>query len=246
MNTRRLLTGLAFSSLGFFLSARAEDKAPAAAPAPNGYHVVLELKITAEGTVDDATVFSSDDKSVDHTLERLAMEMVRPAKFQPRMKDGKAVAYTARAPFNFPVENDEGPGAAQIPEPHIHNAVKPIYPADAAEKGEVGGAIFDMAFGADGSVKSLKTLRASSPAFEKAALEAIKQWSFSPAKKDGAAVETRGYLAIGFETDVHRPDWMWLYPPRPSVGYFAVVHRTMEDQAPVTAPAANPGTPVKP
>src|SRR5690349_15033171 len=87
MNTRRLLASLAISSLGFCFSAFAEDKTPAATPPPNGYQVVLDLKITEEGTVADATVVSSDDKSVDHTLERTAMEMVRPAKFAPRLKD---------------------------------------------------------------------------------------------------------------------------------------------------------------
>lgn len=245
MNIRGLLTSLAFSSVALGLSAFAADKTPATAPAGKGYQVVLDLKITEAGTVDDATVFSSDDKSVDHTLERLAMEMVRPAKFQPKLKDGKPVAYNARAPFNFEVENDEGPEAANTPEPHIRNAVRPIYPKDLGEKGEVGGVIFDMAFAADGSVKSIKTLRASNPEFEKAALESIKQWTFVPAKKDGADVETHGYLAIGFETDARRPDWKWMYPPRPSVGYYAIVHRTLPDQpAAVAAPnAAAPGKP---
>lgn len=229
MITRRLLTFLLFSSLGSYLCTFAEEtKAPA--PAPNGYQVVLDLKITETGTVEDATVFKSDDKSVDHTLERLAMEMVRPAKFAPRQKDGKPVAYTARAPFNFAVDNDEGPEAAKIPEPHIRNAVQPVYPADLAAKGETGGVIFDMAFAADGSVKSVKTLRASNPAFEQAAMEALKQWTFTPAMKDGVAVETRGYLAMGFETDVLRPEWKWLFPPRPSVGYYSIIHRTLPSQ----------------
>jgi len=229
MITRRLLTFLVFSGLGYCLSTFAEDgKIPA--PALNGYQVVLDLKITETGTVENATVFKSDDKSVDHTLERLAMEMVRPSKFAPRLKDGKAVAYTARAPFNFAVDNDEGPEAAKIPEPHIRNAVQPVYPADLAAKGETGGVIFDMTFAADGSVKSVKTLRASNPAFEQAAMEALKQWTFTPAMKDGVAVETHGYLAIGFETDVLRPEWKWLFPPRPSVGYYSIIHRTLTDK----------------
>lgn len=249
MNTRRLFASLVFSSLGLCVSTFAEDKVTATvAPTPHGYQVVLDLKITETGTVDDATVYSSDDKSVDHTLERLAMEMVRPAKFPPHLKDGKAVAYTARAPFNFAVDNDEGPDAANIPEPHIRNAVRPVYPTDLAEKGEVGGVIFDMAFAADGSVKSIKTLRASNPEFEKAGMEAIKQWTFNPAKKDGVPVETRGYLAIGFETDVHRPEWKWLFPPRPAVGYFAAIHLTLPDKpaAGATTPAPTAAAPAKP
>jgi protein TonB len=175
-------------------------------------------------------------------LERMAMEMVRSTKLAPRLKDGKPVAYTARAPFHFAVDNDEGPEAAKIPEPHILKAIQPVYPPELAEKGEVGGVIFDMAFAADGSVKSMKTLRASNPAFEQAAMAAVKQWSFSPAKKEGAPVETRGYLAIGFETDARRPEWKWLYPPRPSVGYYAIVRRTQPDQPPAGVATPAPGS----
>ena len=249
MNARRLLTSLVLSGLGFCFSAFAEDKAPAAsAPASHGYQVVLDLKVTEAGTVEDAKVVSSEDKSVDHILERTAMEMVRPAKFPPRSKDGKAVAYTARAPFNFAVDDDEGPEAASLPQPHIRNAVRPVFPEDLATKGEVGGVIFAMEFAADGSVKSLKTLRSSHPEFEQAALAALKQWSFNPAKKDGVPVESRGYLAIGFETDVLRPAWKWLFPPRPSVGYYAVVRRTLPDNPTTGATSSAPdaGTSAKP
>jgi TonB family protein len=177
MNTR-LLASFILASLTLSLFAFAQDKAPAATTSPaNGYQVMLDLKINAIGTVDDATVFSSDDKSVDHTLERIAMEMVRPAKFQPKLKDGKPVAYTARAPFNFEVENDEGLSAANIPEPHIRNAVRPVYPADLGEKGEVGGVIFNMTFAADGSVTSIKPLwKRSSSGLSVPPRKVMQQW----------------------------------------------------------------------
>ncbi len=226
MNTRRLLVTFTALSLGFGQSSFAEEK-PAPAKPAHGYEVTLEMKIDESGKVDDAKVISSEDKSADHVLDRIALEDAKEMKLAPRMKNGKAVAYIARAPFKFDVENDEGVEAANTPEPHILNAVSPIYPADLAAKGEVGGVIFAMTFGVDGSVTSMKTLRASNPEFEKAAMESLKQWTFNPAKKDGVAVETRGYLTIGFETDVRRPYWNWLYPPRPAVGYFGVVHRTL-------------------
>jgi TonB family protein len=165
----------------------------------------------------------------------MAMEAAKEMKLPPRLKDGKAIAYTARAPFVFGVDDDEGAAADTIPKPKIHSAVQPIYPADLSAKGEVGGAIFNVEFGADGSMKSIKTLRSTNPEFEQSALTALKQWVFVPAKKDGVAVESHGYVAVGFETDVSRPDWKWRFPPRPSIGYYAVVHRTLPATA---APAA--------
>jgi TonB family protein len=250
MNNRRLLTSFAILTLGFCLSASAEDKAPAVAAAPStGYKVVLEMKITEAGTVDDATVFSSDDTSVDHILERMAMDKARTAKLPPRMKDGKAVAYTARAPFIFPVEGDEGPDANNAPKPSIHSAVQPIYPADLAAKGEVGGVIFELIIDADGKISKMKVLHSSNPEFEQAATTALKQWVFAPAKKDGVPVESRWRTALSFETDVLQPDWLWRFAPRPSLGNYAIVHRTLPDAPPATPgkapePAKTPGAPV--
>ncbi|MEO6995154.1 MAG: hypothetical protein ABI273_16225, partial [Lacunisphaera sp.] len=71
MNTRRLFVTLAALSLGFGLSLSAEEKSAPAKP-DTGYTVTLEMKITPAGTVEDAKVVSSEDKSVDHILERMA------------------------------------------------------------------------------------------------------------------------------------------------------------------------------
>jgi TonB family protein len=234
MNIRRLPVILTALCLGSGLSLSAADK-PAPAKPDTGYTVTLEMKINAAGTVDDAKVISSEDKSVDHILERMAFEAAKQLKLPPRMKDGKAVAYTAREPFLFGVEGDEGPESDNAPKPSIHSAVRPIYPPDLAAKGEVGGVILEMVIGNDGSIKSLKSLRSSNPEFEAAAMTAVKQWVFNPAKnKDGVPIESRWRMALSFETDVLRADWKWRFPPRPSLGTYAFVHPTL----PPTPPAA--------
>ena len=236
MNTRRLLPSFATLALGFYLSLSAEDKTPPAAPPSAGYKVELEMKVTEAGTVDDAKVIASDDTSVDHVLERMAMETARTAKLAPRIKDGKAVAYTARAPFMFAVEGDEGAASNKAPKPSIHSAVQPVYPADLAAKGEVGGVIFELVIGVDGKISTMKLLRSSNPKFEQAATTALKQWVFTPAKKDGVPVESRWRMAVSFETDVLQADWVWRFPPRPSLGNYTVLHRTRPD-TPATSPA---------
>ena len=245
MNTRRLLASLATLALGFCLSVSAADKAPVAAPA-TGYKVVLEMKITEAGTVEDAKVITSDDTSVDHILDRMAMEAARNTKLAPRLKDGKAIAYTAKAPFMFAVEGDEGADANNAPKPSIHSAVQPHYPADLATKGEVGGVIMELVIGADGKLTTLKVLRSSNPEFEQVATDAVKQWVFNAAKKDGVPVESRWRIALSFETDVLRADWKWRFPPRPALGSYAVVHRTLPDSPPAATTPAPAEAGVKP
>ncbi|MEO6993395.1 MAG: energy transducer TonB, partial [Lacunisphaera sp.] len=210
-----------------------------------GYTVTLEMKITPAGTVEDAKVVSSEDKSVDHILERMAFEAANKIKLPPRMKDGKAVGYTAREPFVFGIEDDEGAASENAPKPSIHSAVRPIYPPDLATKGEVGGVIFEIVFGADGKIKTLKTLRSSNPEFEAAATTAVKQWVFNPAKDAaGVPVESRWRMALSFETDVLRADWKWRFAPRPSLGNYAIVHPTLPPEAPaVTGKAAETAKP---
>jgi TonB family protein len=203
-----------------------------------GYTVVIDIKMNEQGVPEDAKVVKSDDPSGDHVLEWTAMAKAKAMKVEPRLKDGQAVKFTVRAPFNFPVEGDEGPDNGQITRPKITQAVQPIYPAEQAAVGEIGGAILEAVIRADGTVATVKELRSTQPVFAQAALAAVRQWTFVPAQQAGKAVESRWRLSISFETDVSRNDWMWRVAPRPSLGSYTVIHRTL--------PAADPAAGTKP
>jgi TonB family protein len=229
MNIRHFLLSLAALALVLALPLSGADKPAGAKP---GYTVMLEVKVDEQGLPEDAQVVSSDDITLDHILDRAALGMAKGLKLAPRVKDGHAVKYTVRAPFVFPVEGDEGAEANNSPKPKLSQAVQPVYPADQAAKGTVGGAILEAVIGADGKVSSLMILRNSDPAFELAATTAVKQWVFVPAQKDGIPVESRWRMAICFETDVQTTDWTWRVAPRPSLGSYTVVHRTLPPEAP--------------
>jgi TonB family protein len=216
------------------------------APPHNGLKVVLNLSISEAGTVEDAQVASSEDPSMEHVLDQLAMETARGLKLPPRIKEGHAVKYTAQAPYVFPIDFDEGAAANTAPRPKIHSAVQPVYPAEMAAKGEVGGAILEAVIGTDGKVKTLKALSSSGPAFEQSALTAVNQWIFVPALKDNLPVESRWRLAISFGTDTQLADWKWRVAPRPALGSYTVVHRTKTDQpVPVGTVPAAPAAPAE-
>jgi TonB family protein len=236
MNARHLLALVAILSLSLGRPLSAADQA---AGAKFGYNVLLELNIDEKGTAVDGHVVSSDDTTFDHALDSIALTEAKAMKFPVRQKDGHPVNYTARAPFVFPIEGDEGPEANNGPKPKIHSAIKPVYPAELAAKGEVGGVIVELLVDAAGKVAQLQVLRSSHPEFAQATEAAVKQWVFSPATRDGAPVESRFRMAVPFMTDVSVPGWKWRFAPRPSIGNYTVMHATQ----PLPAAEAKPATP---
>jgi TonB family protein len=234
MKPRSSLAVLIILTLGLSRPLQAETKP--------GYTVIIDIKMNEQGVPEDAKVVKSDDPSGDHVLEWTAMAKAKAMKVEPRMKDGQAVKFTVRAPFNFPVEGDEGPDSGRLSRPKITSAVQPVYPPEPAAAGEIGGAIVEAVIRADGTVASVKELRSTQPVFAQAAVAAVRQWKFVPAQQDGKAVESRWRLSISFETDVSRNDWMWRVAPRPSLGSYTVIHRTLPAEVPAAGdkPAAPP------
>jgi TonB family protein len=223
MNTRSRLVLSATLALGL---SRPLSGADTSANTGTGYTVLLELKINEQGTVEDATVAGSEDTSPDHILDQISMEKAHDMKLPPRLKDGRPVKYTVKAPFVYAIEGDEPAANLNLVRPAIRQAAQPVYPADLAAKGEVGGAILEVVIGADGKVKTLTVLRSTHPGFAAAATAAVKQWSFTPAVQDGVAVDSRWRLSVSFATDVRLPSWKWRFAPRPSLGNYTVVHMT--------------------
>ena len=62
--------------------------------------------------------------------------------------------------------------------------VPPVYPPEALERGAQGVVILETAIGTSGAVTDARVLRAIDPALNAAAMEAVKQWEFSPAMLD--------------------------------------------------------------
>ncbi len=230
MNTRPLLVSLALLSLGL---GRPLFAAESPAPAKPGYTVVLELKVDEKGAVEDAHVVSSEDTTFDHALDLLAFEEARAMKLPVHQQDGHPVKYTARVPIVFPVEGDQGPQANETPKPKFHAVVQPVYPAELAAKGEVGGVILEMVVDAKGNVAQLQVLGSSHPEFAEAAVVAVKQWVFAPAEMNGTPYESRWRMAVSFITDVRVPDWKWRFAARPSLGNYTVMHTTQAAKPPV-------------
>jgi|GEM_PF-968687 len=227
------LAVLASTSSVFALLGSAADNPVVAR---QGYTVDVELKVNDKGETESVSLVDSEDTSTGQVLSKMAMAMAMKTKLPIREKDGHPIAYTARAPFFFPVEDDEGPAAQTAftkPRGKIKEAIQPSYPPALQARGEVGGVILELLIDAEGNISRLTTLRASNPEFEQAAVTAVKTWKFHPSEKDGKPVASRWRLAVVFDTSDRMADLKWRIAPRPSLGSFVVYH----DTAPVATPA---------
>ncbi len=76
--------------------------------------------------------------------------------------------------------------------------VKPVYP-DAAKSAKIQGVvIIEATIGADGKIIGAKVLR-SVPMLDQAALDAVKQWEFSPTRLNGKPVPVKMTVTVNFK-----------------------------------------------
>jgi TonB family protein len=86
-------------------------------------------------------------------------------------------------------------GAAKPPRKVVD--VKPVYPKDAQDARVEGVVILDTVIGPDGKVKDARILR-SVPMLDQAALDAVRQWEFSPTLLNGAPITVVMTVTVNF------------------------------------------------
>ena len=73
-----------------------------------------------------------------------------------------------------------------------------MYPAMAKSAGVAGAVIIEATIGPDGKVIDAKVLR-SVPLLDQAALDAVRQWEYTPTLLNGVAVPVRVTVTINFK-----------------------------------------------
>ena len=84
----------------------------------------------------------------------------------------------------------------QIMAPALLHRVEPIYPAIAAAAQVTGLVILEAVVAADGCVQSVKVLRSRHPLLDKAAVNALEEWRYSPLVLNG--IPTPFVLTVTF------------------------------------------------
>jgi TonB family protein len=86
--------------------------------------------------------------------------------------------------------------------PRKEHTVNPIYPVSMREAGHTGIVLVDAIIGTDGAVSSVRVLSAQAhPDLAIAAVDAVRQWQFTPTLLNGVAVEVLMTVTVRFDLD---------------------------------------------
>jgi len=113
------------------------------------------------------------------------------ATFAGGMTCGGAAPCPA-APLDMPVRV-----GGDVKEPRKIRDVKPAFPPDAMAAGIQGVVILETTIAPDGSVSNAKILR-SVPMLDQAALDAVRQWAFTPTLLNGVPVSVIMTVTVNF------------------------------------------------
>jgi TonB family protein len=175
--------------------------------------VLLELTVDEHGAVTTVTPL----RTTSPFAERMAAEArgwvfspaieEQPDPKQPNVRRRVEVATKVLVIGKFRPPVRVGGSVGELPK-DVGNAspdvafpaatVMPRYPPRARSGGQV---LVQAQIAADGALGELKLLVADPP-FESAALDALQQFTFRPALRDGVAVPSTVYVLFGFPTPV--------------------------------------------
>ena len=172
--------------------------------------VICDVLVGADGKVEDARVLRSIP-----LLDQAALDAVRQWEFSPTLQNGNPipVAFTVSVRFVLPTSGvlgrdetmtDWPPEAVRvggdIKAPTKVVDVRPVYP-EAAQQAKVQGVVIcEILVGPDGKVKDAKVLR-SVPLLDQAALDAVRQWEFSPTLQNGSPIPVVFTVTVNFLLD---------------------------------------------
>jgi TonB family protein len=163
--------------------------------------VIIEARIGRDGAVENARVLRSIPM-----LDQAALEAVSQWQFTPTLLNGEPVPVLMTVTVNFtlqksPADRLEATHEGTTPSPAVRGArrgitpssaptterqlpkvikeVKPKYPPEAFDANLQGTVETEVTIGIDGKVVDARVTR-SIPAFDEAALAAVRQWEFTP------------------------------------------------------------------
>ena len=89
------------------------------------------------------------------------------------------------------------PGSGITP-PRLLKEVKALYTEEARRRGIIGDVVLEIVVTRDGSVGNVSVLRGLGSGLEQRAIDAVRQWRFSPAQRKGEPVDVIVEVAVEF------------------------------------------------
>jgi TonB family protein len=90
------------------------------------------------------------------------------------------------------------PGSGIEP-PQLLREVRASYTDDARRRGIEGDVVLEIVVKADGLVGSVRVMRSLGAGLDQRATDAVRQWRFSPARRQGTAVDVVVEVAVEFK-----------------------------------------------
>lgn len=174
---------------------------------------ILELPAIEGANVRiSATLLASTATSVTYRVIFRQGDAVLADSNVPVVRGGRAVVGGMdgdAAPYIFLIIAPEmaEPVSKSIPEgkqpgftaPLVIKQVNPIYPEEAKKQKIQGTVVLDAVLDTEGKVLDVRIIDDPHPSLSSAAAEAVRQWTFTPARKaDGSPVSVRMSLTIVF------------------------------------------------
>jgi TonB family protein len=89
------------------------------------------------------------------------------------------------------------PGSG-VTAPTLVREVRPIYTAEARRRGIEGDVVLKIVVRRDGSVGNVTVIRSLGAGLEQKAIDAVRQWRFGPARRQGQPVDVLVDISVAF------------------------------------------------
>jgi TonB family protein len=166
---------------------------------------VLEAAVDPEGGVRVLRVI----KSLGYGLDQKAIDAVVGWKFGPALRNGTPVQAITQIEIDFripasykPVPEDDvppiriGPG---VTPPTVVKRVEPEYTEEARKTKHAGTVVVEATVHKDGTLTVNKVVREIEFGLTEKAIEALEQWKFKPAMKNGEVVSVTLNIEVNFQ-----------------------------------------------
>ncbi len=139
-------------------------------------------------------------KDTSPEFQSLFAPVARKWRFAPARKAGVAVAAEVRVPFIVAPPRAQ-PSKNEVP-PKWISRTPPVYPLAMRRSGLRGNVVVEFVVDIEGRVREPVVVRTLNPAFNEAALTAIRRWKFEPARSAGVPVNCKMQQPISFSLDM--------------------------------------------
>jgi TonB family protein len=153
----------------------------------NNFHAFRGLAIPVN-------IMASGDGAVILSISIQTLELLKPGDIE-LLKAASPPASLHLAPHTIDMAHNPAPQPAASKIIHL---VQPHYPADAKHRGLEGKVVVDVIIDEAGNVREPFVIKSAGPLLDRASLDAVRQWKYSPTVLNGVPVSVHTMISVVF------------------------------------------------